>query len=329
MEVKKSALEGVGMNLKNANILVTGGTGFIGSHLVEKLVKLEANVITTYQTLKPSSYFFSKNLDKKVNMAMIDVGNFENIFNLVTKFQIDYIFHLAAQPLVEIAYFNPKQTLYTNIVGTINILESARLYPHVKGIIIASSDKAYGKLKKNKFIETDPLSGDHPYEVSKSATHLISYTYYKTYNLPAVVTRFGNTYGEGDLNFSRIIPGIMKSVITHETLEIRSDGKYIRDYLYVDDVANGYLMLAVNIDKIKGEAFNFGSNEILSVIDLIKLVEKILGKKINYQVLDNAHNEIPYQSLDYSKIKKKLGWEPKYSFGSTIKNIYNWYKKSL
>lgn len=319
----------MGVSFKNKNILVTGGTGFIGSHLVEKLVKLEANVITTYQTLKPSSYFFSRSLDKKVNMAMIDVGNFENIFNLITKFQIDYIFHLAAQPLVEIAYFNPKQTLYTNIVGTINILESARLYTNVKGIIIASSDKAYGKLKKNKFIETDPLQGDHPYEVSKSATHLISYTYYKTYGLPAVVTRFGNTYGEGDLNFSRIIPGIMKAIITNQPLEIRSDGKYIRDYLYVDDVANGYLMLAGNIDKIKGEAFNFGSNEILSVIDLIKKVERILGKKINYQVLDNAHNEIPYQSLDYSKIKKKLGWEPQYSFGSTIKNIYNWYKKSL
>ena len=317
------------MNFKNQHILVTGGTGFIGSHLVEKLIKLDANVISTYQALKPASYFFSKKLNEKVIMAMADVGDFETIYNLVTKFQIDYIFHLAAQPLVEIAYFNPKQTLYTNILGTINVLESARLYPHVKGIIIASSDKAYGKLKKNKFIETDPLRGDHPYEVSKSATHLISYSYYKTYNLPAVVTRFGNTYGEGDLNFSRIIPGIMKSIVTNQILEIRSDGKYIRDYLYVDDVANGYLMLAANIDKIKGEAFNFGSNEILSVADLIKLVGKILGKKINYKVLDNTHNEIPYQALDYSKIKKNLGWEPKYSFSSTIKNIYHWYKKSL
>lgn len=314
-------------NFNNANILVTGGTGFIGSHLVEKLIKLEANVIATYQTLKPSSYFFSRGLDKKVNMALIDVGDFERIFNIVTKFKIDYIFHLAAQPLVEIAYFNPKQTLYTNILGTINVLESARLYSNVKGIIIASSDKAYGKSKKDKLIETDPLAGDHPYEVSKSATHLISYSYYKTYNLPAVVTRFGNTYGEGDLNFSRIIPGIMRSIITKGTLEIRSDGNYIRDYLYVDDVVNGYLTLAANIEKVKGEAFNFGSNDILSVIDLIKLVERILGKTINYKVLDNAHNEIPYQALDYSKIKKKLGWEPKYTFNSTVKKIYNWYKK--
>ena len=313
------------MNFKNQHILVTGGTGFIGSHLVEKLIKLDANVISTYQALKPASYFFSKKLNEKVIMAMADVGDFETIYNLVTKFQIDYIFHLAAQPLVEIAYFNPKQTLYTNILGTINVLESARLYPHVKGIVIASSDKAYGKLRKNKFIETDPLRGDHPYEVSKSATHLISYTYYKTYNLPAVITRFGNTYGEGDLNFSRIIPGMMKAAINNETLEIRSDGKYIRDYLYVDDVANGYLLLASQIDKVKGEAFNFGSDEILSVVDLVKLVGKILGKKINYKVLDNAHNEIPYQALDYTKIKKKLGWEPKYTFGSTIKKIYNWY----
>ena len=144
-------------------------------------------------------------------------------------------------------------------------------------------------------METDPLSGDHPYDTSKSATDLITTTYCKTYGIPAVVTRFGNIYGEGDLSFSRIIPGIMKALIKNEQLKIRSDGKYIRDYLYVKDVVNGYILLAENIEKVKGEAFNFGSDETLTVLEVIKLVEKTLGKKIKYKILNIAQNEISYQ----------------------------------
>jgi CDP-glucose 4,6-dehydratase len=319
MEIKK---------ISDKNILVTGGTGFVGSHLVEELVKQEANVVTTFITLNPLSYFFQKKLDKKVKMINVDVCDFDKVFDIVTKFSIDYIFHLAAQPLVEVAFYNPKRTLYTNIIGTINILEAVRLYPKIKGFIVASSDKAYGKLEEGKYKENDPLKGDHPYEVSKSSADLISYSYYKTYNLPVVTTRFGNIYGEGDLNFSRIIPGIMKSLIKKELLEIRSDGKYVRDYLYVKDVVDGYLLLLNNIEKIKGEAFNFGSDETLSVLDLIKLVEKYLNKTVNYKILNSAKNEIFYQSLDYSKIKK-LGWQPKTKIKDVIKRIFIWYKKIL
>ena len=151
---------------------------------------------------------------------------------------------MAAQALVEDAYINPKYTLENNIISTINVLEAVRLNPQIKGVVVASSDKAYGKLNKNQYIETDPLSGDHPYDTSKSVTDLLSTTYYKTYKIPVVVTRFGNIYGEGDLNFSRIIPGIMESIIKNSELRIRSNGKYVRDYLYVKDVVNGYLLLA-------------------------------------------------------------------------------------
>lgn len=311
--------------LQNKNILVTGGTGFVGSHLVEELVKQNANVITTFLTTNPLSYFFTQKLDKKARMAHVDVCNFDEVFDLITKCHIEYIFHLAAQPLVETAYYNPKQTLYTNIIGTINVLESTRIYPHVKGVIIASSDKAYGKLKSGKYQEEDPLRGDHPYEVSKSSADLIANSYYKTYRLPVVITRFGNIYGEGDLSFSRIIPGIMKSIIENKTLEIRSDGKYVRDYLYVKDVVNGYLMLLENISKVKGEAFNFGSDETLSVLELIKSIEKTLNKKVKYKILNTAKNEIPCQSLDYSKIQKAFGWQPKFTIQTTIKNIIDWY----
>jgi len=329
-------------NFKGNNILVTGGTGFVGSHLVEELIKQHANVITTYQTLNPRSYFFTQKLNKKVTMVNLDICNFDKVFEIVAKFQIDFIFHLAAQALVDVAYDNPKKTFESNILGTINVLESARLFPKIKGIIIASSDKAYGKIKnptfevrnkhlddrtsKVKYQETDPLRGDHPYEVSKSAADLISYSYFKTYHLPVVITRFGNIYGEGDLNFSRIIPGIIASLINKETLKIRSNGKYVRDYLYVKDVISGYLLLSDNIEKVKGEAFNFGSTETFSVIELINTIEKTLHKKINYKIMNTAKNEIPYQSLDYSKIKKELKWNPKYSLSTISKKIFKWYK---
>lgn len=313
--------------LSNKNILITGGTGFVGSHLVEELVNQGAFVVTTFQTLNPRSYFTTKKLNKKVIMVNADICDFEKIFDIITKFEIEYIFHVAAQPLVNVAYYNPRRTLYSNILGTINVLEAARLYTKIKGVIVASSDKAYGKHNKEKYVENDILKGDHPYEVSKSAADLIAYSYFKTYGVPVVTSRFGNIYGEGDLNFSRIIPGIMKSILNNEILEIRSNGKYIRDYLYVKDVVKGYIIIAENIDKIKGEAFNFGSRDTLSVLELIRLTEKILKTKIKYKILNTAKNEIPYQSLNYSKIRKSLDWTPKYSVNTIIKHTFDWYEQ--
>ena len=294
------------LNLKNKNILVTGGAGFVGSHLVEELIKRKTNVIVVDINFDKRSYLFTENLHKKSKVINLNICDYKKLLALIKKYRIEFIFHLAAQSLVDVAYKDPKGTLDNNILSTVSVLEITRTNKNIKGVIVASSDKAYGKLGGRKYKETDPLSGDHPYETSKSATDLISTTYYKTYKIPVVVTRFGNIYGEGDLNFSRIIPGIMKAVVRSQKLEVRSNGKYVRDYLYVKDVVNGYLLLAENIERVKGEAFNFGSNETLSVLEVIKIVEKALHKKINYKILNIAKNEIPYQSLDYSKIKKML-----------------------
>jgi len=314
------------MNFKNKKILVTGGTGFVGSHLVETLVQQGAQVVTTFLSLDPQSYFMTQKLDQKVAMEQADLVDYDKIMDVVTKFEIEYIFHLGAQALVDVAYYNPRRTYESNVMGTVNVLEAARLYPHVKAVVVASSDKAYGKVGKKQYTEEMALQGDHPYEASKSATDLIAQSYYQTYDLPVTVTRFGNIYGEGDLNFSRIIPGTIKSIMDNSTLEIRSDGKFVRDYLYVKDVVNGYLLLAKNIKLAKGHAYNFGSNDTLSVLKLLNSIEQGLGTKVKHKILNKAKNEIPYQSLNFDKIKQDLGWEPSHNVSSTIKGIYDWYQ---
>ena len=209
-------------------------------------------------------------------------------------------------------------------MGTVSILESCRLYGKVKGIVVSSSDKAYGKIPKAR--ETDPLVGNHPYESSKSAADLIAQTYFVTYKLPVVVTRFGNTYGEGDLNFSRIIPGIMEAVVKNKILKIRSDGKYVRDYVYVGDITSALITILKSINKTKGEAFNVSSLENLSVVDLVKKVGEILKVRIRYKILNEAVNEIPTQSINFNKIVKHLDWKPQNNLTSTIPVIFKWYQ---
>lgn len=312
---------------KNNKILVTGGAGFIGSHLVESLLEKKHQVTIFDKEYNPQSYLLQNKLHKKCRVIKIDIRDKKKIKEIIRANPPDYIFHLAAQTTVTEAYQNPVDTLESNILGTIYLLEEVRKNSKIKGMIIASSDKAYGKSSKT-YLESSPLKGDHPYDVSKSSADLISQTYFKTYQTPIVIARFGNIYGEGDLHLDRIIPGICEAIIKKQTLKIRSNGKYVRDYLYVKDVINGYLILLKNLNEIKGEAFNFSSQENFSVLDLIALLEKILSQKIPYEILNSAYNEIPYQHLDDTKIRK-LGWKNQYVLNSTIKNIVNWYRQIL
>ena len=312
------------MGLAGRKILVSGGTGFIGSHLVEYLTGIGADVVVPHQSLDPKSYFKDRKLDEKVILANCDLKNFQRVFDIVCKYEIDYIFHLAAQPIVTVAYDNPKGTFDNNILGTVNILESARLYGKVSGILVTSSDKAYGKLPRVS--EKNPIGGDPPYESSKAAADIIAHSYFKTFNLPIVVTRFGNVYGEGDLNFSRIIPGIMRALVKNEVLDIRSNGKYVRDYVYVSDVVDATIFLMKNIKKVSGEVFNISSYENVSVVKVVQKVQSLIGQKVKYAILGTAHNEIPKQSVNFNKIRTTLGWKPKNNFTSTIPQVYEWYK---
>lgn len=306
-------------------VLVTGGAGFIGSHVVKALLEENYSILVIDKQILPNSLFAQENLEKKVTFAQMDLRNKASVFTFIKKYKPPHIFHLAAQTLVTQAYRHPLATLNTNIMTTVNILEAARESGYIQSIIVASSDKAYGKTSR-AYTEDAPLRGDHPYDVSKASTDLIAQAYFKTYRLPVVITRFGNVYGEGDLYFDRIIPGICQAIIKRKTLAIRSDGKYVRDYIYVKDVANGYMFLLKQGQKVNGEAYNFSSPETLSVLELIKKVEKTLAVKIPYKIYNTVQNEIPYQHLDDKKIRK-LGWRNRYDLKGTLGGILRWYEK--
>lgn len=313
--------------LKGKRVLVTGGAGFIGSHLALELTKKDLQVFVIDIKVNPKSFFSLNKLSNKLTFNLLDIRDKIKVLKYFSKFKFDYVYHLAAESLVEQGYENPDITFETNIMGTVNILEAVRKNKKIKGVFVASSDKAYGKTKK-PYTENHRLAGDHPYDVSKSAADLICNAYYKTYGLPVVVTRFGNVYGQGDLQLNRIVPGICEAIAKDKVLKIRSNGNYVRDYVYVKDVVDGYLLLLKKIYKIKGEAFNFSSKDNFSVIELIKKAEKLSGKKINYKILNKAKNEIPYQHLVDTKVRK-LGWKNKYSIESVFLEVLEWYKNTL
>ncbi|TAN34198.1 NAD-dependent epimerase/dehydratase family protein [Patescibacteria group bacterium] len=316
-------------HLTGQNIFVTGGAGLVGAHLVSRLLALKpAKIVCLCRSRDPLSLFYSEKLDEQVVCSYGDLKDKERMFDLISKHEINYIFHVAAQPIVPTAYVNPYETLDTNIMGTVNILEAARLSPSTRAVIVASSDKAYGKhclLAE----ENQALAGDHPYDASKSCADLLAQTYAKTYGLPATVSRFGNIYGPGDLNFNRIIPGIMKAALENSVLQIRSDGHFKRDYVYAPDVVDGYLCLAENIAAARGEAFNFSSGQNFSVLDLVAKISDIIGVKIKHEILNNQKNEIPEQSLNFEKAAKVLGWQSRYPFAEGIKETFAWYQNKI
>jgi CDP-glucose 4,6-dehydratase len=311
------------VKLKNKNILVTGGAGFIGSHLVDTLIDKGGNVVI----IDDLSSGRKENINPKARFYNIDIRDLK-VRQIIKKNNIEIVFHLAAQPIVEKAHEDPTLCLEVNIMGTVNILEGCRQKGNLQSIIIVSSDKAYGKSKKLPYKETDPLKGDHPYDVSKTASDLIAQMYFRTYNLPVIITRFSNVFGPRDVYFNRIIPGIMTAIIKNKKFPIRSNGKMVREYTYVKDIVDGCLKL-VNNKKCFGEAFNFGSKNIFSVLDVVKKVEHILDRKIDYNILNITKNEIPEQYLDWEKAKKILNWKPQTNFAQAIKETHSWYEDFL
>ena len=281
----------------NKNVFITGGTGFLGSYLVKKLVNYGANVTILVRDYIPQSNIYRGEEYKKVNVVHGTLEDYLLIERTLGEYEIDTVFHLAAQAIVGVANRNPLGTFKSNIEGTWNILEAARKSPLIKRVIVASSDKAYGDQEKLPYDENMPLQGKHPYDVSKSCADLIAQTYYETYKLPVCITRCGNLYGGGDLNFNRIIPQSIQSILNNKAPVIRSDGSFIRDYFYIEDAVDAYINLAEKVVELNlgGQAFNF-SNEIqLTVLELVNKILKIMGSSMKPIILNQGSNEIIHQ----------------------------------
>lgn len=314
-------------------VLVTGGTGLLGSWLVRALLERGAAVVTLVRDWVPENGLLRSGALDRVTVVRGDVCDQQTVERALGEYEIDTLFHLAAQTIVGIANRNPLSTFESNIKGTWTVLEACRRSPAVRQIVVASSDKAYGTHDELPYSEAAPLQGRHPYDVSKSCADLIAQSYAVTYGLPVAVTRCGNLYGGGDLNWNRIVPGTVRSALQGKRPIIRSDGSNVRDYFYVEDGALAYITLAERLALhrgLAGEAFNF-SNEIqMTVLDIARMVLRLAGREdLQPDVRAEASNEIPHQYLDAAKARKVLGWRPRFSLEEGLAKTIEWYREFL
>lgn len=315
----------------NKNVLITGYEGFLGSSITQRLISLGANIVGLDIKVGRKQTILTRNDYKRIVVTKGDVTQYRLVENIISRYRIGVVFHLAAQAIVTKSVSNPLRTFSSNIQGTWNVLEACRNCNDVEAIVCASSDKAYGSHKKLPYRENLPLKGSHPYDVSKSCADLLAHTYSCTYNLPVAITRCGNIYGPGDFNFSRIIPDIIVSLVLNKTLLVRSDGKFTRDYIYVDDIVDGYILLAENLQKQKlgGESINFSGENPIAVLDLVKKISKLDNKKLNYKILNQAKYEIKHQYLCSAKARRILDWRPKYSLAEGLLKTLGWYRARI
>lgn len=315
-------------------VFITGANGFLGSHLIRRALAYKARVIALVKEDMLLSLFNLERSDRRVKLIKGDLRDARLIHSTFKNNQIKVCFHIAAQAIVGIANKSPIGTLETNIQGTWNILEAARLYP-VEALITASSDKAYGEHKKLPYKEDAPLLALHPYDASKACADILSRTYAHTYNLPIAVSRCANIYGPGDFNFSRIIPDTMRAVIQNRAPVIRSNGLPLRDYAFIEDIVNAYFTLArkLQLQEIKyGQAFNFGTGKPIRVVDLVNSIIRISGSTgLKPVILGKAKTkgEIDKQYLSIQKAKELLGWRPRYTLIEGLRKTYPWYREYL
>lgn len=313
------------------NVFVTGGTGFVGANLVKRLIAEGAKVTCLRRDIIVPDSLSALGASDDVSFVSGSVEDGETLQRLMNELEIDSVFHLAAQAIVGPANRSPISTFETNIRGTYMLLESCRQISCVSRVVVASSDKAYGTNTQLPYTEDLPLNAVFPYDVSKACTDMLCRSYAVTYGLPVAVSRSANIYGPGDLNLSRIIPGTILSVLKGEDPVVRSDGTPIREFLYVDDVVEGYLRLAENISGSKGEAFNFGTNEPVRIIDLVELIIEKCGKadtvKPNVLLQSKIANEIDAQYLSGEKMNKVTGWKAQISLEEGLSRSIDWYAK--
>lgn len=338
MGERQGAVEALAVSLGRAGfwrdrrVFVTGATGLVGGWLVRALLDLGADLVTLVRDWVPESELIAGGGLDRVTVVRGDVGDQDLLERVLGEYEIVTVVHLAAQTIVPIANRNPLSTFETNIAGTWRLLEACRRSPAVRQIVLASSDKAYGECDRLPYVETTPLDAVHPYDVSKACADLLARCYAKTWGVPVAITRCGNFFGGGDLNWNRIVPGTIRAVLRGERPIIRSDGTPVRDYIYVEDAVSAYLVLAERLAEdasLAGEAFNFSTESRLSVRELVDRILALLGSDLAPAVLDQATGEIANQYLDAAKARRILGWRPLFGLDEGLRRTTAWYRDHL
>ncbi|MCX7410172.1 MAG: GDP-mannose 4,6-dehydratase [Planctomycetales bacterium] len=313
---------------RDRRVFVTGATGLVGGWLVKRLLAAQADVVCLVRDWTPQAELLKSGMWDRVTVVRGDLNDYDTLERSLGEYEVETVIHLAAQAIVGIANRNPLSTFETNIGGTWKLLEACRRSPKIKQIVVASSDKAYGDAPVLPYTEETPLAGKHPYDVSKSCSDLIAQTYANTYGTPVVITRCGNFYGGGDLNWNRIVPGTVRSVMRGQEPVIRSDGSFIRDYFYVEDGAAAYMHLAEQLalkPELAGEAFNLSNETQVTVLELVERVMRLMKSPLAPQVLGEASHEIKHQSLDAAKARRMLDWEPLFTLNEGLSRTIAWY----
>jgi CDP-glucose 4,6-dehydratase len=314
-------------------VFVTGATGMVGYWLVKDLLASGARVVALVRDPDPQSGFFRSGDYKQASLVQGNIEEFSTLERALNDHEVDTVFHLAAQPIVSVAHRYPVPTFEANIRGTYNLLEACRIHSNlVKRVVIASSDKAYGPHDKLPYTEDMALQGKHPYEVSKSCADLITQSYHHTYGMPVAILRCGNIYGGGDLNWSRIVPYVIRCCMENKRPVIRSDGKFVRDYVYVKDVSRCYMTVAEHLSdkKVHGQAFNFSLERPLTVLELVDAIQDLMkAKHLTPDVQNNASGEIREQYLSAEKAHRVLNWQPKFTLEKGLAETIEWYRDYL
>jgi len=314
-------------------VFITGCSGLLGSRLAQRLVGYGARVVGLVRDSVPDSLLFSSGTIDKIVTVRGELNDSSLIERALNEYEVKTVFHLAAQTIVGAANRNPIGTFEANIAGTWKLLEAARRTPGIEQVLFASSDKAYGAHDVLPYTESAALQGRHPYDVSKSCADLIAQCYAATYSLPVCVTRCGNLFGGGDLNWNRLVPGTIRAALEGKAPVIRSDGTMQRDYLYIEDAVDAYLKLAAAMaldGALAGRAFNIGNNHPLSVLDLVQKILWLAGREdLQPEILNQASHEIPCQYLDSSLANRVLGWQPAYALEDGLRATLDWYRNYL
>lgn len=314
-------------------VLVTGATGMIGSWLVKELVARAAYVVALVRDVDPQSELYRSGDVGRISVVNGALEDFWTLQRAIGQYEVETVFHLGAQTIVGTAYRLPLLTFEANVRGTYNLLEACRQQRDlVQRVVIASSDKAYGEQPDLPYVEDMPLNGRHPYEVSKTCADLIAQTYHRTYGLPLAIARCGNVYGGGDLNWSRLVPGTIRSLLRRERPVIRSDGMYVRDYIYVKDVGRAYMKIAERLDddRVRGEAFNFGSESPMAVLDMVGAIQSLMRcEDVQPEICNTARGEIRSQYLSSQKARAILDWKLTFDLESGLRQTIAWYEAFL